>query len=205
VREGDARLQDETARVTEALAEMTEGGLFVLFTSHRALARVAGHLRERGADRRWPLFVQGETDRSVLLEGFVASGRGILLGTSSFWEGVDVPGRPLRGIIIQKLPFRVPTEPVTAARVEAVERRGGNPFWEFMLPLAALRLKQGFGRLVRSREDRGAVLLLDDRVVRKRYGVYLRDSLPPAPLVKGPWADVERALRDFYADERLEP
>lgn len=198
VRRGDARFQEETARVTEALASVTEGGIFALFTSHRALRTVARHLRERGVEARWPLFVHGEDARWRLLEAFVASGNGILLGTASFWEGVDVPGRPLRGLIIQKLPFRVPTEPVTAARVEAIEGRGGNPFWEFMLPLAALRLKQGFGRLVRSREDRGAVLLLDARAVRKRYGPYLRESLPPAPLVKGPWADVERAVKRFY-------
>jgi ATP-dependent DNA helicase DinG len=117
----------------------------------------------------------------------------------SFWEGVDVPGHPLRALVIQKLPFRVPTEPITAARVEAVEREGRDPFWDFMLPLAALRLKQGFGRLVRSRQDRGVVVLLDDRIVRRRYGRYLRDSLPDAPLVKGLWADVMRPLREFYS------
>ncbi len=87
---------------------------------------------------------------------------------------------------------------MTAARVEAVERRGGNAFWQFMLPLAALRLKQGFGRLIRHREDRGAVVLLDDRIVSRRYGRYLRESLPDAPLVKGPWVEVERAVREFY-------
>jgi ATP-dependent DNA helicase DinG len=203
-RTGDAALQVDTARVTRDLAELTGGGLFVLFTSHRALRRVAEHLRDDGVDRRWPLFVQGEDERARLLADFVRSKEGILLGTSSFWEGVDVPGHPLRGLIIQKLPFRVPTEPVTAARVEAIEARGGNAFYEFMLPLAALRLKQGFGRLIRSRSDRGAVLLLDDRIVRKRYGRYLRASLPDAPLAKGPWQDLERALRRFYesADSR---
>jgi ATP-dependent DNA helicase DinG len=194
-----ADLPEDTARVVEALAGRTGGGLFVLFTSHRALRRVAAVLRERGSDARWPLFVHGEEDRARLLEGFIEHGHGILLGTASFWEGVDVPGDPLRGLVIQKLPFRVPTEPVTAARVEALEARGGNAFWEYMLPLAALRLKQGFGRLIRSRTDRGAVVLLDDRFVRKRYGRYLRDSLPDAPLVKGPWHEVERALERFYA------
>jgi ATP-dependent DNA helicase DinG len=198
---GSAQLQEDTARVVEALARRTGGGLFVLFTSHRALRRVAAILRDRAVDVRWPLFVQGEDDRVRLLAGFVRHGHGILLGTSSFWEGVDVPGDPLRGLIIQKLPFRVPTEPVTAARVEALEARGGNAFWAYMLPLAALRLKQGFGRLVRSRTDHGAVVLLDDRILRKRYGRYLRDSLPDAPLVKGPWSDIERALERFYAGQ----
>lgn len=194
---GDA-FQEATARVVEELAMMSDGGLFVLFTSHSALRRVAELLREAGAAGRWPLFVHGEDDRHRLLGRFVESERGILLGTSSFWEGVDVPGHPLRGLVLQKLPFKVPTEPVTAARMEAIERRGGSAFHEFMLPHAALRLKQGFGRLVRSLTDRGAVVLLDDRLVTKPYGRYLRDSLPEAPLVKGPWVDVEQRLRAFY-------
>ncbi len=198
VRGGGAEFQDATARIVEELAGITGGGIFVLFTSHRALGAVAERLRKRGADGRWPLYVQGEGSRARLLEAFTASGRGVLLGTASFWEGVDVPGRPLRGLVIQKLPFRVPTEPVTAARLEAVEAAGGNPFWSYMLPLAALRLKQGFGRLIRSRSDRGAILLLDDRILTRRYGRYLRDSLPDAPMVKGPWAEVERRLAEFY-------
>jgi ATP-dependent DNA helicase DinG len=195
---GDAGFDDATAGVVERVTEITDGGLFVLFTSHRALRSVAAGLRARGADAGWPLFVQGEADRHRLLERFVSDGRGVLLGTASFWEGVDVPGDPLRGIVIQKIPFRVPTEPVTAARMEAMERRGVDPFQAFMLPHAALRLKQGFGRLVRSRTDRGAVVILDDRIVTKRYGRYLLQTLPRAPLVKGAWVDVERRLRAFY-------
>lgn len=192
--------QAATARIVRDTAEISDGGLFVLFTSHRALRRVAELLRE-GGGLRWPLFVQGEDTRDRLLAHFVEAGSGILLGTSSFWEGVDVPGQPLRGLIIQRLPFKVPTEPVTAARVEAIEGRGGNAFWDFTLPLAALKLKQGFGRLIRSQEDRGSILILDDRILRKRYGTYLRDSLPPAPLAKGPWSDVANVLRRFYSAE----
>ena len=194
----DGALDEATAGVVATFADITDGGLFALFTSHTALRRVAQLLRDRGVDSQWPLFVQGEDDRHRLLGRFVAAGRGVLLGTSSFWEGVDVPGDPLRGLLIQKLPFRVPTEPITAARMEALERRGIDPFQHFMLPHAALRLKQGFGRLIRSRTDRGAVLILDDRIITKRYGRYLRDSLPGAPLVKGAWSDVERHLRAFY-------
>ena len=192
-------LQDATARVITELAHSTGGGLFVLFTSHRALRRVAELLRARGVEARWPLFVQGEEDRHRLLGRFIEHGNGLLLGTSSFWEGVDVPGDPLRGLVIQKLPFRVPTDPVVAARLEAVEQRGGDPFQEYLLPLAALRLKQGFGRLIRSRADRGAVLLLDARIVRRRYGRYLRESLPRVRLVRGPWEDVLRSVSAFYA------
>jgi ATP-dependent DNA helicase DinG len=190
--------QEATARVVSEMARLSDGGLFVLFTSHGALRRVAELLRASGLDARWPLFVHGEGDRHRLLHGFVEARQGILLGTASFWEGVDVPGDPLRGLILQKLPFRVPTEPITAARMEAIERLGQSPFHHFMLPHAALRLKQGFGRLIRSRSDRGAVVILDDRLVSKRYGRYLRESLPPAPLVKGSWDDVVRHLKGFY-------
>ena len=191
-------LDEATAGVIQDMCGISGGGTFVLFTSHRALRKVAEFLRESQAVR-WPIFVQGEDTRARLLERFIEAGSGILLGTASFWEGVDVPGRALRGLIIQRLPFKVPTEPVTASRIEAIERRGGSSFGEFVLPLAALKLKQGFGRLVRSQDDRGAVLILDDRIVRKTYGAYLRESLPPAPLKKGPWADLLPFLREFYA------
>jgi ATP-dependent DNA helicase DinG len=191
-------LDRATVRVIMELSERTDGGVLALFTSFRSLHGVAEGLRREGASERWPLFVQGESTRTRLLAAFAGDGRGILLGTASFWEGVDVPGDPLRGLVIQRIPFRVPTEPVTAARVEALERRGGNAFQGYMLPLAALRLKQGFGRLIRGRGDRGVVILLDDRIVRRRYGGYLRESLPNSPLVKGPWAEVRRHLARFY-------
>lgn len=194
----DPGFGEATLDVLHALAEITDGGLFALFTSYSALRRAAQGARDRGFDQTWPLFVQGEDDRHRLLDRFVDSGQGLLLGTSSFWEGVDVPGDPLRGLLIQKLPFRVPTEPITAARMEALERQGHDPFAGFMLPHAALRLKQGFGRLIRARTDRGAVVILDDRIVTKRYGRYLRDSLPPAPFIKGAWSDLERRVRAFY-------
>ena len=199
VNEPGGVFEEATAAVIKETCAISGGGTFVLFTSHRALRRVAQLLDEDGGVR-WPLFVQGEDTRNRLLDGFIESGSGILLGTASFWEGVDVPGRALRGLIIQRLPFKVPTEPITAARIEAIERRGGSSFRELVLPLAALKLKQGFGRLVRSREDRGAIVILDDRIVRKSYGAYLRESLPPAPMKKGPWVDLARVLREFYAD-----
>ncbi len=197
VNDPSGRFDEATAEVVRDTCSISGGGTFVLFTSHRALRRVAELLRADTA-LPWPLFVQREDTRARLLERFVESGSGLLLGTASFWEGVDVPGRPLRGLIIQRLPFKVPTEPITAARIEAIERRGANSFEEFVLPLAALKLKQGFGRLVRSREDQGAILILDDRIVRKRYGAYLRESLPPAPLRKGPWTELTWFLKEFY-------
>jgi ATP-dependent DNA helicase DinG len=188
-----------TARVVKDVAEVSDGGLFVLFTSYRALRAVAQELRTNAVDGRWPLFVQGEGARARLIDRFTDSGRGILLGVASFWEGVDVPGHPLRGLVIAKLPFKVPSEPLTAARIEAIEADGGNSFYEYMLPHAALRLKQGFGRLIRSRTDRGAVVLLDRRVLDKSYGRYFLSSLPPAPVRTGGWRQLRTELEEFYA------
>ncbi len=196
-RDGEA-FHHATAAVAAELAEMTGGGIFLLFTSYRALQATAARLRRDGVDQRFPLLVHGEGPRSQLLSRFTAAGNGILLGTSSFWEGVDVPGDPLRGLILQKIPFRVPTEPITQARTEAIQRRGGNGFMGYQVPLAALRLRQGFGRLIRSRTDRGAVLLLDRRILHARYGPRLRAGLPDAPLVKGPWRELTVGLRRFY-------
>jgi ATP-dependent DNA helicase DinG len=197
---GNERFQRETASFVSSLAGITDGGIFVLFTSFRALRSVAAMLREAGVDGRWPLFVHGEGPRARLLDGFVDSGRGILLGTTSFWEGVDVPGEPLRGLVIQKLPFPVPTEPLTEARVEALEARGRNSFWEYVLPIAALRLKQGFGRLIRGRTDRGVVAVLDSRIIVRRYGRYLRDSLPPAPVLKGRPEEIWDRIEAFFGE-----
>jgi ATP-dependent DNA helicase DinG len=190
---------DATATVLRDLAELTDGGVFGLFTSYRALQNVASTLREWRVDGRWPLFVQGEAPRGALVQRFTESGRGILLGVASFWEGVDVPGDPLRGLVIAKLPFRVPNEPLTAARMEAIEVDGGSGFFKYMLPHAALRLKQGFGRLIRSTSDRGVVVLLDRRVLDKSYGRYFLDSLPPAPVRTGGWAELTGGLEQFYA------
>ena len=196
--DGDAHFR-AVARMTMDVATASDGGMFVLFTSHRDVRAMASELRARGADRRWPLLVHGEEMRDQLLARFRDAGRAILLGTASFWEGVDVPGDALRALVIAKLPFRVPTEPVTAAQCEAIEARGGNSFSEYMLPHAALRLKQGFGRLIRSATDRGVVVIADPRVVTKRYGRELLDGLPPARRVVGRWAQIADEVRAFYA------
>ncbi len=196
--DSDPRHDEATVRAVIEHARISDGGLFVLFTSYRALRHVAGELRRRKVDLEWPLFVHGEGSRGQLVERFAASGRGILLGTTSFWEGVDVPGHPLRGLVIPKLPFKVPTEPVTAARIEAIEAAGGNSFMQYMLPNAAIRMKQGFGRLIRSREDHGVVLVLDGRVAKKSYGRYFLDSLPEVPVRMGPWRTVREEMVRFY-------
>jgi ATP-dependent DNA helicase DinG len=187
-------------RHLEALVTASDGGVFGLFTSHRDLRQAAAWWRERGLEGRWPLLVHGEEEsRDELLRRFRDAGRAVLLGTASFWEGVDVPGQALRGLVIGKLPFRVPTEPMVAAQSEAIEARGGNPFVEYMLPHASLRLKQGFGRLVRTATDRGVVILSDPRVVTKRYGRGLLDALPPARRVIGRWDEVAPAMQAFFA------
>jgi ATP-dependent DNA helicase DinG len=148
----------------------------------------------------WPLLVHGEEPRDVLLNRFRDCGRAVLLGTASFWEGVDVPGDALRALLIAKLPFRVPSEPVTAAHCEAITARKGDPFAEYMLPHASLRLKQGFGRLIRSTTDRGVVVVADPRLVTKSYGRILLAALPPASRLIAPWSRIRPAVQRFYAE-----
>ncbi|HEY5614313.1 MAG TPA: ATP-dependent DNA helicase, partial [Lysobacter sp.] len=157
--------------------EASGGRAFVLFASHRALREAAELLR----GGPWPLFVQGEAPRSVLLERFRASGNGVLLGAASFREGVDVAGDALSVVVIDKLPFGAPDDPVFEARLEAIRRSGGNPFRDEQLPQAVIALKQGAGRLIRSETDRGVLMLCDPRLLSKSYGRMFLDSLPPLP------------------------
>src|SRR5215203_42433 len=185
-------------RIVLDVAEASDGGLFVLFTSHREVRQLANELRARGIERRWPLLVHGDETRDALLARFREAGKAILLGTASFWEGVDVPGDALHALLIAKLPFKVPTEPITAAHCEAIEARGGDPFAEYMLPHASLRLKQGFGRLIRTATDRGVVVVGDPRIVTKRYGRGLLDALPPAARAIGRWETIVERVREFY-------
>jgi ATP-dependent DNA helicase DinG len=196
-RDDEAGHDAAVARVLLELAHAADGGLFALFTSYGALRRAADAVRDQVAGR-WPLLVQGEGQRDQLLRQFRESGSAILLGTDSFWEGVDVPGRALRALILAKLPFKVPSEPLTAARLERLEARGVNGFTNYLVPHAALKLKQGFGRLIRSRTDVGAVVLLDRRVITKRYGRMILEGLPRATRAIGSWEDVRRECEDFF-------
>jgi ATP-dependent DNA helicase DinG len=197
-REDDLGHADAICAVVRDLAHAADGGLFVLFTSHAALRRCAAELHGT-LGQRWPLLVQGEGTRDALLRRFREAGNAVLLGTDSFWEGVDVPGRALRGLILTKLPFKVPSEPITAARLERLEEQGQNGFTHYLLPHAALKLKQGFGRLIRTATDVGVVLLLDPRVLRKSYGRLVLDGLPRAEQVTGSWARVRIRCEDFFA------
>ncbi len=201
-RDDEAGHDAAVARVLIELAHASDGGIFALFTSHGALRRTADAVRGR-LGGRWPLLVQGEGQRDQLLRRFRDAGSAILLGTDSFWEGVDVPGRALRVLILAKLPFRVPSEPLTAARLERLSEMGVDGFTHYLVPLAALKLKQGFGRLIRSKSDVGAVVLLDRRVVTKRYGAVMRAGLPPAATAIGDWGDVRRALEEFFAQHGI--
>ncbi|MCF7221968.1 ATP-dependent DNA helicase [Marilutibacter chinensis] len=159
--------------------EASNGRAFLLFASHRALREVAALLR--GGDCPWPLFVQGEAPRGLLLERFRASGNGVLLGAASFREGVDVAGDALSVVVIDKLPFAAPDDPVFEARLDAIRRGGGNPFRDEQLPQAVIALKQGAGRLIRSERDRGVLVLCDPRLLGRSYGKVFLDSLPPLP------------------------
>jgi ATP-dependent DNA helicase DinG len=187
-------------RIVLDVATASDGGLFVLATSHRDVRLVAAELRARGVERRWPLLVHGDDGRDALLRRFRESERAMLVGTASFWEGVDVPGRALRGLVITKLPFKVPNEPVTAAHCESIEKHGGDAFRQYMLPHASLRLKQGFGRLIRTATDRGVIVLVDPRVISKSYGRTLLDALPPAKRLVGAWSTLLGQIQTFYAE-----
>jgi ATP-dependent DNA helicase DinG len=185
-------------QIVTDLAFASDGGMFVLFTSHAALRRAAAGLRGT-LSSRWPMLVQGEAARDLLLRRFREAGNAILLGTDSFWEGVDVPGRALRALVLSKLPFKVPSEPLTAARLERLAEQGSDGFTGYLVPHAALKLKQGFGRLIRSRQDVGVVLLLDNRVVTKRYGPLVLSGLPRAETVIGSWSEIRTKCEDFFA------
>lgn len=170
---------DYTRQIVEAalpVLEASEGRAFMLFTSHRALKQAAEILED---EIDYPLLVQGSLPRGELLERFRELGNAVLLGTGSFWEGVDVRGEALSCVIIDKLPFASPDDPVLTARLDAIRKKGGNPFMEHQVPTAVISLKQGVGRLIRDVDDFGVMMLCDPRLIDKPYGRVFLDSLPP--------------------------
>src|SRR5207248_3681015 len=157
---------------------------FVLFTSYRMLESCASRLSRWFSENRYSLYSQAEgLPRTLLLERFRTDPRGVLFGADSFWQGVDVPGDALQNVIIAKLPFSVPDHPLLEARLEAIRRRGDVPFMEYQVPEAIIRLKQGFGQLIRAKTDKGQVAIHDPLVRTKRYGQLFLDSLPQCQLV----------------------
>jgi ATP-dependent DNA helicase DinG len=172
----EPNFQEEAAKRIRRMLDITRGRAFCLFTSYQQMRDLYDRLL---IEVDYPLLLQGTAPRKALLEEFRATPNAVLFGTSSFWQGVDVQGEALSCVIVDRLPFAVPTDPVVQARMRAIEESGGSPFFEYQVPSAVITLKQGFGRLIRSLDDRGVLMLLDPRLERQRYGRVFLESLPP--------------------------
>jgi ATP-dependent DNA helicase DinG len=172
----DGNFAEQAARRMRQVLEITRGRAFCLFTSY---AQMRDLYERMLVELSYPLLLQGTAPRKALLDEFRQTPNAVLFGTSSFWQGVDVQGEQLSCVIIDRLPFAVPSDPVVAARMRAIEAEGRSPFFEYQVPSAVITLKQGFGRLIRSLDDRGVLVLLDPRIYRQRYGKVFLESLPP--------------------------
>lgn len=197
---GQPGFAEAVAALTEKALLLAGGRSFALFTSYQLLHNTYEQLAPILEAHQISSFRQGSENRHNLLKRFAEDETSVLFGTDSFWEGVDVPGRSLEQVIITRLPFRVPTEPVLQARAEALEARGQDPFMKYTVPQAVIRFKQGFGRLIRNRSDRGVVLILDSRVVRRGYGRTFLRSLPEARTLCLPAAKLLPQIASFFAD-----
>ncbi len=182
---------DQACIELEQILEASAGRAFLLFTSYSQMNMIYHALQSR---LPYPMLIQGEKSKSGLLEAFRKTPSAVLFATASFWQGVDVQGEQLSCVVIDKLPFSVPSDPVVAARIRHLNETGGNAFYDYQIPEAVILLKQGFGRLIRSRSDRGILALLDKRIMTKNYGRVFLNSLPPAPLTRD-----SQQMRNFLA------
>ncbi|KAF3362219.1 hypothetical protein PHSC3_001286 [Chlamydiales bacterium STE3] len=182
--------------------EASKGRAFVLFTSYHMLQSCAALLSDQLKEQRYHLLKQGDENRNALIDKFKKTDRSVLFGTDSFWEGVDVAGEALQCVIIVKLPFKVPSDPLLQARAEDLTAKGVNPFFNYFLPQAIVKFKQGFGRLVRHKKDRGCIICLDNRLIHKNYGKNFLDSLPECRQIFAPSVLVEKFMFDFYKPQK---
>jgi len=195
---GNPSYADAIAPIIERNVVSAGGNTFVLFTAYNLLQQLFQTLEPSMFAQGITCLRQGQASRHHLLQRYVKAENQVLFGTDSFWEGVDVPGNALEIVIITRLPFRVPTDPIQVARSEALEQAGKDPFMHFTVPQAVIKLKQGFGRLIRHRDDRGVVIILDNRVSTKGYGRIFLNSLPPAQRVIGSQCAIETAIKEFF-------
>lgn len=193
----DKQYESALGRRIEALLDITRGRALVLFTSFRGMDGVADYLQGR---LDYPILVQGTASRARLLARFKKQTDSVLLAVASFWEGVDIPGESLSAVIIDKLPFEVPSDPVVQARMQAITEDDGNPFFDFQIPRAVLTLRQGVGRLMRSTRDCGLISIMDIRLFSKRYGKVFLRSLPPSPVIRN--LDEVQAFFDGLNDDK---
>lgn len=189
---------DAAIKIIWDATNASKGNAFILFTSYSMLKTCFSLMESKLKEHRFFPLKQGDESRGALLKRFIEQDRSILFGTDSFWEGVDVVGEALRLVILAKLPFKVPTEPLIQARSEAISLKGGDPFKELLLPQAAIKFKQGFGRLIRNKKDRGCILCLDNRIVTKSYGNYFLNTLPVCPLEVVLTEQLKQKMVDFY-------
>lgn len=194
----DENFSREAAEKIWSCIHASKGNTFLLFTSFSMLQKCYGLLSERLKRARYVVFKQGEEQRQALLERFKKTDYSVLFGTDSFWEGVDVVGEALRCVVMVKLPFQVPSDPIVQARMEAIRANGGNAFMDYSIPNAIVKFKQGFGRLIRNKRDRGCIVCLDPRLTTKSYGRFFFSSLPESKKIFDSVESIQKKMQDFY-------